>query len=350
MNEPARIVLTGATGFLGGAIAGALARRGCDDVICCGRTRRGAPVRERVEQRLAQENAPPPPRSWRFLELDLAGDNPFERTPEAEAALRTVGVVLHAAADTSFTGWAADAINHMGARRLLACLERTAPAARFVHISTAYVLGARPGRLIPEHDGRTDDPSAHTTPYTASKSAAERAVEASSLSAVIARPSVIVGRPGGPGAGWITSLASAAAGLAYAPVDPDAAVDIVPVEHVVACALSLLDAPLEHGAKRVVNIAAGEASLRCADLVDAGAPARTRPDPLRLIPPSRWDETAHGPRSERERHAMLRITPLLPFLNLDADFDAAQCAAITGRTPPPSEAMRRRLAAIVAAG
>jgi len=349
MSGSARIVLTGATGFLGGALAGALARRGRDRVVCCGRPRRGSPLQARLERRLAQEDAPSPPRSWSFLELDLACDNPFQRAPDAEGVLRDAGAVLHAAADTSFTGWAADAINHLGARRIVTRIERTAPAARFVHISTAYVRGVRPGRRIPEHDGRTDDPSAHTTPYTASKAAAERAVEASSLSAVIARPSVIVGRPGGPGAEWITSLASAAAGLAHAPVDPDAVVDIVPVEHMVDCALALLDAPLEEGAKRVVNIAAGEASLRCADLVDAGAPVRDRTDPLRLIPPLQWDDAAHGPRDDKERRAMMRITPLLPFLNLDASFDNARCASLTGCAPPTKEQMRRRLASIVAA-
>lgn len=151
-----RIAVTGASGFVGGAIATALLRRG-HDVTGYGRR----------------------PDGW------TAGH--YERWDLARGARRrSVDAVVHAAAladDWADIG-AAMAANRLGTRMVAASF----PGARFVHISTSSVYDA----FAPSVQIREDAPlpTKFLSPYAESKLAAEAEVP---VDAVILRPHAVYG-------------------------------------------------------------------------------------------------------------------------------------------------------------
>lgn len=152
-----RIAVTGASGFVGGAVATALAERG-HEVTGFGRRAQGWPA-------------------GRYEPWDLAAG------PRAI----DVDAVVHAAAladDWAPLG-AAMAANVVGTRNVLA----SAPGARFVHVSTSSVYDA----FTPSVRVNEDAPSAtrFLSAYSQSKAAAE--VELAGADAVILRPHAVYG-------------------------------------------------------------------------------------------------------------------------------------------------------------
>ena len=99
-------------------------------------------------------------------------------------------LLIHCAATVRFDLAEQDysAVNVAGTANALALAE--AGAMDFLHVSTAYVCGARDG-AIREGDPLPD--AGFANGYEASKAAGERLVRASNLRWAIARPSVVVG-------------------------------------------------------------------------------------------------------------------------------------------------------------
>jgi len=156
-----RIAVTGATGFLGRAIANALAEAD-HEVVGFGRRPRGwshAHARYRV---------------WDITRAPLRGDRDFE-------------AVVHCAALAD--DWAprdrALAVNRDGTRMVV----RTFPTARIVHLSTASVYDAfQPNVEVAEEDGPA---RRFLSPYAESKAFAE--FELAGADAVILRPHGVYG-------------------------------------------------------------------------------------------------------------------------------------------------------------
>ncbi|WAC65357.1 NAD(P)-dependent oxidoreductase [Agrococcus sp. SL85] len=155
-----RVLVTGASGFVGGAVATALAARG-DDVVGLGRRAGG----------WAHEGG-------RYERRDLAA--PLDDLGAFDA-------VVHAAALADDWAPLAEAmrVNRDGA----AAVARALPAARFVHVSTASVYDAS----VPTVAGREDapPPTRFLSAYSASKAAAERAL--SGRAHAILRPHAVYG-------------------------------------------------------------------------------------------------------------------------------------------------------------
>jgi nucleoside-diphosphate-sugar epimerase len=161
-----RIAVTGASGFIGGAIATELADRE-HDVVGFGRTRAGWSH----------------PRAT-YTTWDLASG-----AHETGSALYPgpFDAVVHAAAlaDDWTDPATADLVNVLGTRAVI----RSFPGARFVHLSTSSVYdGFRPNRHVAENA-----PAAQRflSPYAASKAAAE--LEFAGTDAVILRPHAVYG-------------------------------------------------------------------------------------------------------------------------------------------------------------
>ncbi|MFC5184823.1 NAD-dependent epimerase/dehydratase family protein [Actinomadura harenae] len=149
-----RIAVTGASGFVGGAVARALAAAD-HDVLTFGRR--------------------PGHRFWDITHGPLGTPPP-------------VDAVIHCAGGVTDWGPASDlfAVNLLGTRNVLA----TWPGARFVHVSTASVYDARvPHVMTPESAGPA---VRHLNAYSASKAAAERLV-LSRPDAVVLRPHAVYG-------------------------------------------------------------------------------------------------------------------------------------------------------------
>ncbi|WP_017593921.1 non-ribosomal peptide synthetase [Nocardiopsis potens] len=169
VREAPRVLLTGATGYLGGHLLGALTERGAR-VTCLVRGERDADAARRIGGARAGTDA-------------VAGDIGREGlglSPEALARLRDVQCVVHAAADVRLVAPPAELerTNTEAVRRLLAWIDAEIPGAALHHLSTLAVSGAvdGPARRFAEADLRIGQ--SFRTPYERTKFEAEEAVRA----------------------------------------------------------------------------------------------------------------------------------------------------------------------------
>jgi nucleoside-diphosphate-sugar epimerase len=254
------VLVTGATGFLGGATTARL----LDDA--------------RVTRLLLLVRAPSEAAAWERVRRSLARFKPISEIQResdrigvilgdicdgealADPRLDTVTHVLHAAANTSFRSIReVHRTNVLGTLALVHRMRSAPRLERFVHVSTAYCCGATAAAVVHEdHSPRPDTP--HVVEYTRSKAESELRLDttASKLPLIIARPSVVIGHTE-LGCAPSTSLIwyyRALSRLGRAPFPPQWTRDIVPVDHVAeALHLLLFSTDLKW---RVYHISAGE--------------------------------------------------------------------------------------------
>jgi nucleoside-diphosphate-sugar epimerase len=158
-----RVAVSGATGFIGGAVARAAAARGHEVTALC-RTTPAAPV------------AP----AGRWIEVDrwLAADEPFD-------------VLVHAAALRHRHGTPGEDYLRVNVDLARRALERTARGgARFVLVSSIAVYGWPPRDLLPIDE---TFPAAPIGPYGASKVATEDLVMRGPVPWTVVQPSITYG-------------------------------------------------------------------------------------------------------------------------------------------------------------
>ena len=154
-----KVLLTGASGFLGKAVLGTLLRSApdIDQLVVLLRAPGGSTAGERLDSVLAADCFDGVPReeirakleSGRIralrgdLEIDGLGDQPAE-------ALAEIDTVIHCAATVSFEEALDDALalNTFGPVRLLQRLRESGSDPELVHVSTAYVADRQSGRVL----------------------------------------------------------------------------------------------------------------------------------------------------------------------------------------------------------
>jgi len=157
-----RVLLTGASGFVGGHILRALVRRGWH--VAC-------PVRSRAK--LLARVSGVPDSSFTPYAGDIFSDALPSAAGEATACIHLVGIIL----ERALRGQTFERVHVEGTRRVLAVASQ-AGIRRFVHMST---LGTRANAVSRAHQ---------------TKFAAEELVRSSGLDFTIFRPSVIHGPDG----------------------------------------------------------------------------------------------------------------------------------------------------------
>ncbi|GAB7187314.1 amino acid adenylation domain-containing protein [Kitasatospora sp. Ki12] len=169
VREPAWVLLTGATGYLGRHLLDAFLRRGAE-VTCLVRAGDDAGALRRLGTGAARAVA-------------VAGDVDRDGLGLSPAGLdraRDARIVVHAAADVRLVASPdeLERTNHTAVRRLLGWVGEHAPAARVHHVSTLAVAGGvdGPPRRFSEADLSIGQH--FRTPYERTKYRAEQAVRA----------------------------------------------------------------------------------------------------------------------------------------------------------------------------
>ncbi|WCB96303.1 nucleotide-sugar epimerase [Baekduia alba] len=254
-----RLLLTGATGFLGGELLVRLIERTDRDIVALIRADDADAAQARLDATLATLLPPEAivPGRVRAVAAHLDQPGLGLDEPALDALAAEIDTVVHCAASVQFTlpYDEAYAINVGGTRAMLDLAARAPGLERFVHVSTAYVAGDRPGPYC-ESEGDVGQRPRNT--YEQTKLIAERHVLDAGLPCTsILRPSIVVGDSR---TGWTPAfnviywpLRAFARGLfPVVPADADARVDIVPVDTVADALLTLADGPERSGTFHVV--------------------------------------------------------------------------------------------------
>jgi nucleoside-diphosphate-sugar epimerase len=248
-----KVLVTGARGMLGGAVAQVLAARG-DEVTVLQRGASGLPMRE-VRADLADPTAP--------LASALAGQD----------------AVVHLAAKVDVVGpWPEYARTNVdGTRRLLA-EARDAGVGRFVHVSSPSVAHA--GHALVGEGAGPADPARARGNYARSKALAEQLVLEAPLPVVVVRPHLVWG----PGDTQLVGriVARARAGRLAVVGTGAALIDTTYVDDAVDALVAALDrAPHVHS--RVFVVSGGE-PRPVAELLASICAAADAPAPRMAVP------------------------------------------------------------------
>lgn len=183
MAHPRALFMTGATGYIGSRVLAMLLERlpALEAFVL---------LRESSDWESLVRDLGPAARRCTYVRGDLVQDG-FALTPGSRDLLTPrVDLVIHAAADTSFSQPLDHArlINVGGSQQVVAFARACPRLTRLVHISTAFVAGASTGRILETEAF----PGPWVNAYEQSKHEAERAIQASSLPWLILRPSTVV--------------------------------------------------------------------------------------------------------------------------------------------------------------
>ncbi|MDQ8043742.1 MAG: SDR family oxidoreductase [Solirubrobacteraceae bacterium] len=304
--ETGAILLTGATGFLGGEVLRRIIDGTDRDVVTI--TRRSLGIdHPRVRQ----------------LRADFS-EGPLPPLPS------DIDTVVHCAASVAFDLPIEEqrAINVVGTQRVMDAAAALPGLRRFMHVSTAFVAGSHEGPFGPED---LDRGQTFRNTYEQSKFEAEQHVAASGLPTQVVRPSIVVGDQH---TGWTTSfnviygpLRAYAKGLMnVAPGQVDAPVDLVPID-VVADGMALLLGEPVGGTHLLVS---GPKAPTVGEFVELAAARFDRP-PAFVVDPAVLVEVIDAlPADEamKARRALEQAGTLLPYFDVRCAFDDPATAAL----------------------
>ena len=255
-----RLLVTGATGFLGGAIVAELvATPRWPQVRMLVRAKTRDEGRDRVRAALARFEIAPDLVDRVAASQVILGDFKDPERIFDDPALAEITHVINSGAIATFSNhpqlWP---INVEGTFRFVKRLSEVASLQRFVHVGTAMSVGPDAPSPVPE-DYTPAGEIRHLVPYTATKIEIERRLRAElpGLPLVQARPTIIVGhsRLGTRPSASIYWVFRAALLLERFTCAPDDHIDVVPVDWVARALVELATKPaLKH---RFYHLSAG---------------------------------------------------------------------------------------------
>jgi nucleoside-diphosphate-sugar epimerase len=324
---PATVLVTGATGLLGGALAAhLLAARPDLQLICLARGAGGVEPRERVLRSLRRFGDP--------VETSFAGrlaitSGDLGDLPTLAALPFTrITHVVHLALDAGSSARAA-AVNLEGTLALARAAQGGGRLERFLYIGSAWSCGSGARGVVREDDAPRGEP---VSDHLLHKATIERRLEGvRGLPLVIARPSLVVGHTTlgcEPSASlvWLIRLLDHVGRL---PWEKRHRLDVVPVDWVASALDHLLLAPrLAHPRYHLSAGATG--SVSWADIESAfgregGRPRRYEEAPSSL---AGWIASIRTPEASGMTLPETTLLACLRFLGSDAVFDDTRARAL----------------------
>ncbi len=333
---PTRVLLSGATGLIGGELMLLLAGRGVYSTAVV-RAADASQARVRLLERLQKSVL------WKPEFADMvsaeAGDVTEPGFGLSNTVLRSADVVLHSAANTSFKpGAGVYPVNIKAAGNFAAILKGLGPSQRGFFVGTAAVTTA-PRGVITE-----DQPFAgYANDYITSKRDAEILLRAAGSPFVSLRPGIVLARGIDDAKLSRNMLWSipVMAELGDVPLDPLARLDFAPVDFIArAFAEVLLKDELKHDC---YHVSTGEDSMTFQALAETLT--ASMPGIGKLV--MRGRDYVPTPKFARQRWMYQALEPYLPFLTADAVFSNARLRAEIGAAaiaPAPGSYLGEMLA------
>ena len=252
-NASKHLLITGVTGFLGGAIvAELLGAEYAPNMSFFVRAKNKIEGLMRVQANLAKFNVDEQKINTLSPGQVICGDFEYLDELEQSTRLTTVTHVINCAALATFSNspkiWP---VNVEGTFAFAALVHRRAKLERFVQVGTAMSCGPNVISPVQEVWGSPADIEEHLVPYTASKLEAEEKLrkELPTLPLLVVRPSIIVGHTVlgcGPSGSifWVFRMAHA---LKQFTCDLAECIDVVPVDYCASVLIKLtFKAQLKH--------------------------------------------------------------------------------------------------------
>jgi nucleoside-diphosphate-sugar epimerase len=340
LSPASRVLLTGATGLIGGEILRRLDGH-CAHVWTLVRPRDGATPDQRIAARYLRSGYPfgvGPTVEGVTGDVSLPdwGLIPTDK----DRILANVDIIIHNAADTSFAAHRdTGKTNIESVRRLIDLARSCSRAPLIVYMGTATNVGRVTSACLPEEAG-CQVGNDHFNEYTRSKAVAESELRASGLPVLTLRPSIVLGS-GLPDPEfakqilWCVPLTRCFRGL---PIDPTARMDLVNVAYVADAALALMRHPKRSWDCYHVSAGPGGAISigRLRQVVDE---MYRRKKPLHLVPPDEWnrDHLRQYVRSPLQKRVFRSLRHYLPFLNMDVVYDDTRLKTDLLDAVPPLE-------------
>lgn len=331
------VFVTGATGLVGGALAGALLDAGHHVTALVrgeGRDVLDMDGRDRIGE-------------LTVLQGDVALPG-FGMAAPTDA----IDMLVHCAATVDFAATDAvhQAVNVGGTAHAIELAQAWQCA--LLHVSTAYVCGRADGNVA---ELRADPDADFTNGYEASKARAEVLVEqaqATGLQAAIARPAIIVGRLSDGAMARIDGFHHlfrlfGSPLLGKVPAVPDAAFAIVPICHVIAGLMAMVEQPGTFAGERIHLTGARPFAMADMLRIVADYPGTV---PAQMIDPADYAAAAIDRRTAMVHR---RIGPqFFDYFLRKPHFESAALQRLAGISPPvvDKSAFRRMIDHCISAG
>lgn len=241
------IFLTGATGFLGGELAVLLSQMPeVERIYCLVRADDAAAAGERLE-RVFHVHGDTFDRTRVIPVVGNLADPTLASHLDLLDHLREVNVIIHSAADTSFSPARSaniERVNIGGTRQILDWAGKLPELQTFVYVGTASICGTNLANSHIQEDQSPNVCASHLVRYCHSKLVGEmdviRAIPAEKQ--LIVRPSIIMGdsrdwRPRSYVILWALAVMNS---IRLVPANPLASIDIIPVDYAAQAIAALL--------------------------------------------------------------------------------------------------------------